>query len=191
MDDARDETTLPFHTLRVGSVELLGERFSILKAGGSEAVRAAGFGSPSSLAYSVFGRQSELLETEALDEDDSALAAVRAYDNGDASLLDTIDVHQDGTELRRAMWRAARLVEPGTLASYGDVAAIAGHPRAARAAASACGACLVSLFVPVHRIVRASGKLAGHADDVAVRQALIDHEQAMGMGAGTTAVSSR
>lgn len=181
MAEAHTETTLPFRTLRVGSVDLLGERFSIVKAGPSESVRASGFGSPNSLAYAAFGRQSELLEVQVLTEDDAALAAVRAYDDGDASRLDSIEVHQDGTELRRAMWRAARLVEPGTLASYGDVAAIAGHPRAARAAASACGACLVSLFVPVHRIVRASGKLAGHADDVSVRQALIDHERAMGM----------
>lgn len=181
MAEAHPESTMPFRTLRVGSVELLGERFSIVKAGTSEAVRASGFGSPSSLAYSTFGRQSELLDIQALPEDDAALAAVRAYDDGDAAPLDAIEVHQDGTELRRAMWRAARLVEPGTLASYGDVAAIAGHPRAARAAASACGACLVSLFVPVHRIVRASGKLAGHAEDVSVRQALIDHERAMGM----------
>ncbi|WP_271986522.1 methylated-DNA--[protein]-cysteine S-methyltransferase [Pseudoclavibacter terrae] len=182
MADDREESALPIHSLRVGSVELLGETFSVVKAGEAEVVRAAGFGSPSSLAYSAFGRQAELLAVRELGDDDTALAAVRAYDDGDASLLDEVDVHQDGTELRRAMWRAARLVEPGTLASYGDVAAIAGHPRAARAAASACGACLVGLFVPVHRIVRASGKLAGHADDIAVRQALIDHERAMGMG---------
>ncbi|WP_181064340.1 methylated-DNA--[protein]-cysteine S-methyltransferase [Pseudoclavibacter sp. AY1F1] len=182
MADAPDESALPFRTLRFGRVELLGEPFSIVKVDDSETVRASGFGSPSSLAYSVFGRQSELLEVRPLADADPALAAVRAYDNGDPALLETIDIHQDGTELRRAMWKAARLVEPGTLASYGDVAAIAGHPRAARAAASACGACLVGLFVPVHRIVRSSGKLAGHADDIAVRQALIDHEQAMGMG---------
>ncbi|NYF12215.1 methylated-DNA-[protein]-cysteine S-methyltransferase [Pseudoclavibacter sp. JAI123] len=182
MADTHDERTAPSFSLRVGSVELLGEQFSIVKAGDSDTVRAAGFGSPSSLAYSVFGRQSELLDVRALGDTDPALAAVRAYDDGDPALLETIDIHQDGTELRRAMWRAARLVEPGTLASYGDVAAIAGHPRAARAAASACGACLVGLFVPVHRIVRASGKLAGHAADIAVRQALIDHERAMGMG---------
>ena len=181
MPEAPEESPLDAGRLRIGSVELLGERFSIIKAGSSEAVRASGFGSPNSLAYSVFGRRSELLEVQELDDADAALAAVRAFDDGDPSLLPAIDVHQDGTELRRAMWRATRLVEPGTLASYGDVATIAGHPRAARAAASACGACLVGLFVPVHRIVRASGKLAGHADDIAVRQALIDHERAMGM----------
>ncbi|WP_424467223.1 methylated-DNA--[protein]-cysteine S-methyltransferase [Pseudoclavibacter helvolus] len=184
LDDRSPAAGAP-HAIRAGSVELLGERFSIVKAGDSDVVRAAGFGSPRSLAYAVFGRQSELIDVHPLSGDDAALVAVRAYDDGDPAPLDAVEVHQDGTELRRAMWRAARLVEPGTLASYGDVAAIAGHPRAARAAASACGACLVSLFVPVHRIVRSNGKLAGHADDVAVRQALVDHERAMGMrGAG-------
>lgn len=56
--------------------------------------------------------------------------------------------------------RAARDIAPGTVVTYGGLAARAGRPRAARAAGRAMATNPVPLIVPCHRIV-ASGGLGG------------------------------
>lgn len=50
----------------------------------------------------------------------------------------------------------------GELWTYGDVAGMAGSPRAARAAGSALATCPIELFVPCHRVVHASGSIGGY-----------------------------
>ena len=50
----------------------------------------------------------------------------------------------------------------GELWTYGDVAGMAGSPRAARAAGSALAACPIELFVPCHRVVHAGGTIGGY-----------------------------
>ena len=58
----------------------------------------------------------------------------------------TIDVHR----------LIARIPFGGTL-TYGDVAALIGHPGAARAVGTACGKNPVNLIVPCHRVVASQG----------------------------------
>ncbi len=52
---------------------------------------------------------------------------------------------------------ALRAVAPGEVVSYGDLAAFAGAPGAARAAGSFCARNRLGLFVPCHRVVSAAG----------------------------------
>jgi len=61
------------------------------------------------------------------------------------------------TAFQRELLRAARSVAWGELVTYGGLAALAGRPRAARAAGSFCAQSRFSLVVPCHRIV-AAGK---------------------------------
>jgi methylated-DNA-[protein]-cysteine S-methyltransferase len=68
------------------------------------------------------------------------------------------DVPVDDAELspfQRALLAAARTVAWGEVVTYGGLAALAGRPRAARAAGSFCAANRISLVVPCHRIVAA------------------------------------
>jgi methylated-DNA-[protein]-cysteine S-methyltransferase len=53
--------------------------------------------------------------------------------------------------------RALRGVPRGETVSYGELAALAGAPRAARAAGTFCARSHLSLFVPCHRVVAAGG----------------------------------
>jgi methylated-DNA-[protein]-cysteine S-methyltransferase len=41
--------------------------------------------------------------------------------------------------------------------TYGELAALAGYPGAARAAGTFCGRCALSPFIPTHRVVAADG----------------------------------
>lgn len=52
---------------------------------------------------------------------------------------------------------ALRTIPRGEVVTYGELAALAGAPRAARAAGSFCARSHLSLFVPCHRVVAADG----------------------------------
>ena len=53
--------------------------------------------------------------------------------------------------------RALRAVPRGEVVTYGELAALAGAPGAARAAGTFCARNRLSLFVPCHRVVAAGG----------------------------------
>jgi methylated-DNA-[protein]-cysteine S-methyltransferase len=53
--------------------------------------------------------------------------------------------------------RALRGVPRGEVVTYGELAALAGHPGAARAAGTFCARNRLSPFVPCHRVVAAGG----------------------------------
>jgi methylated-DNA-[protein]-cysteine S-methyltransferase len=53
--------------------------------------------------------------------------------------------------------KALRRVRRGEVVTYGELAALAGYPRAARAAGTFCARCEHAPFLPVHRVVAANG----------------------------------
>ena len=53
--------------------------------------------------------------------------------------------------------KALRAVRRGEVVTYGELAALAGRPGAARAAGTFCAECAWSLVVPCHRVVAAGG----------------------------------
>ena len=61
------------------------------------------------------------------------------------------------TPFQRAALDAMRAILYGEVATYGEVAALAGHPNAQRAVGSVCAANRFALFVPCHRVVAADG----------------------------------
>jgi methylated-DNA-[protein]-cysteine S-methyltransferase len=53
--------------------------------------------------------------------------------------------------------RVLRKIGRGEVVTYGELAALAGYPGAARAAGTFCGRCSLSPFVPTHRVVASDG----------------------------------
>lgn len=53
--------------------------------------------------------------------------------------------------------RVLRAVPRGEVVTYGELAALAGYPGAARAAGTFCARCELAPFLPVHRVVAANG----------------------------------
>lgn len=68
----------------------------------------------------------------------------------------------------------------GRTASYGEVAALAGHPGAHRAAGTACGITPISVIVPVHRVVRADGSIGEYGGHPKIKRFLLDLEARTG-----------
>jgi len=78
----------------------------------------------------------------------------------------------------RAVYQAALAIPYGATATYGDVAARVGSPRAARAVGNAMARCPLFPIVPCHRVVRASDGFSGWGADPSVKRRLLELEAA-------------
>ena len=78
-------------------------------------------------------------------------------------------------DFRKRVLTAVRRIPPGRVATYGDVAAAAGVPRAARAVGNIMQGCRVA-GVPCHRVVAAGGKLGGYGGSEGMKRALLGAE---------------
>jgi O-6-methylguanine DNA methyltransferase len=65
-----------------------------------------------------------------------------------------------------------RRIPVGRVATYGDVAALAGRPGAARAVGNIMRGC-ARPDVPCHRVIAANGRLGGYGGNEALKRALL------------------
>ncbi|GHT89153.1 methylated-DNA--protein-cysteine methyltransferase [Betaproteobacteria bacterium] len=82
-----------------------------------------------------------------------------------------------GSEFRQAVWRLLLQIPYGQTSSYGSLAnqfaAAHGKPQSARAIGGAVGHNPISLIIPCHRVLGASGTLTGYAGGVDKKEALL------------------
>jgi AraC family transcriptional regulator of adaptative response/methylated-DNA-[protein]-cysteine methyltransferase len=81
-----------------------------------------------------------------------------------------------GTAFQERVWQALRDIPPGSTASYAEIAARIGAPRAVRAVAQACAANTLAVAIPCHRVVRSDGDLSGYRWGVERKRSLLDRE---------------
>ena len=67
---------------------------------------------------------------------------------------------------------AVRQIPPGRVATYGDVAGMAGKPRAARAVGNIMRDC-TRADIPCHRVIAAGGRLGGYGGREMMKRALL------------------
>lgn len=101
---------------------------------------------------------------------------VEAYLGGDLEALTAVRTDSNGTEFEELVWKCLRTVEPGTTASYGELAARLGRPGAARAVGRANSLNPVALVVPCHRVIGGDGSLTGYAGGLERKKWLLAHE---------------
>jgi len=82
----------------------------------------------------------------------------------------------EGTEFQRRVWIEIARVPYGETITYGELAARAGAPGAARAAGAATGRNPLSVVVPCHRIVGTDGSLTGYAGGIERKTRLLELE---------------
>jgi methylated-DNA-[protein]-cysteine S-methyltransferase len=83
---------------------------------------------------------------------------LQAYFAGELVPLDDVPVDLDyETPFLTRCAAALRTVPRGEVVTYGELAALAGAPGAARAAGGFCARSRLSIFVPCHRVVSADG----------------------------------
>jgi O-6-methylguanine DNA methyltransferase len=91
-------------------------------------------------------------------------------------VIDCIEGRRDGLGIQLKVWDAMRLVPPGEVISYSELAKRAGNVRATRAAASACGQNPCAIIVPCHRVVRRDYRLGGFFWGMETKKTLLQRE---------------
>ena len=101
---------------------------------------------------------------------------LRAYFDGDIGCLGTIPLSLGGTAFQQQVWTALRSIPPGSVLSYGQLAARLGQPRAYRAVGMSNALNPIAIVVPCHRLLGADGSLTGYAGGLARKRWLLRHE---------------
>jgi len=82
-----------------------------------------------------------------------------------------------GTKFQNSVWQALLGIPFGETRSYGQLARQLGNPRAMRAVGAANGRNPISIVVPCHRVIGASGKLTGFAGGLETKAHLLELER--------------
>ncbi len=92
--------------------------------------------------------------------------------------LKPLSLFLKGTNFQLKVWNALLRVPPGTLTTYGRLAAAIGRARAARAVGSAVGSNPIAFLIPCHRVIQRMGTFGGYRWGSVRKQALLGWEAA-------------
>ena len=87
-----------------------------------------------------------------------------------------VDLHPAGTEFQYRVWAALQTIPYGRTRSYGQIADQVGSPAASRAVGLANGRNPISIIVPCHRVIGASGNLTGYGGGIERKRSLLELE---------------
>ncbi len=121
--------------------------------------------------------------------EDPSLPALRAaaewldaYFAGDKPEAQALIMAPRGSGFQRLVWELLREIPYGETTTYGALAAKAetrlGRKTAARAVGAAVGRNPISILIPCHRVLGASGSLTGYAGGLDKKEWLLRHEGA-------------
>jgi len=87
----------------------------------------------------------------------------------------------------RHVYAATRMIDPGTVATYGEIARAVGDPGAARAVGVALSANPYPVIVPCHRVLAAGGALHGFSapGGITTKRRMLELEGAPGFAQTT------
>ncbi len=112
------------------------------------------------------------------------IECLEAYYAGEACLLPAsgLAAAAGTTPLLREIYRVVSLIPAGTTRSYGEVAAAAGRPGAARAVGAAMARNPFPPVIPCHRVVGADGSLHGYGGGLHQKERLLEMERSTAGG---------
>ena len=105
---------------------------------------------------------------------------LRAYFAGEPDSFDDVDLDFSwATPFQTGVADALRAIPHGETVTYGELAALAGHPNAQRAAGTFCARNRFPLFVPCHRVVAADGLGSYGSLGLEYKRRLLELERAL------------
>jgi methylated-DNA-[protein]-cysteine S-methyltransferase len=106
-----------------------------------------------------------------------AIRQLREYFAGERTAFELPLDLTHGTPFQQSVWQQLLAIPQGATTSYAELGRRLGRPQAARAVGAAEGRNPVSIVVPCHRVVGASGALTGYAGGLDRKTSLLDLEQ--------------
>jgi methylated-DNA-[protein]-cysteine S-methyltransferase len=105
---------------------------------------------------------------------------VRSYFAGEPVSFEDVEIDVSWmTGFQAAVATALRSIPYGETVTYGELAALAGHPNAQRAAGTFCAQNRFPLFVPCHRVVAAGGLGSYGSLGLEYKRRLLELERAL------------
>lgn len=89
----------------------------------------------------------------------------------------SLSVLLKGTNFQIKVWEALLSIDLGQITSYGEVAKLAGKPKASRAVGSALAANQIAYLIPCHRVIRESGEFGQYRWGPVRKSAMLAWEQ--------------
>lgn len=108
-----------------------------------------------------------------------AAQQLQQYLRGDRADFDLPLDLSGGTPFQQEVWRALLAIGRGATTTYGALSRQLGRPLAVRAVGVAVGRNPLSVVVPCHRVVGASGSLTGYAGGLDRKTVLLTLENAL------------
>jgi len=99
-----------------------------------------------------------------------------AYFAGERTSFD-LKLAPTGTSFQRSVLEALLDIPYGQTRSYAEIAQAVGRPKAYRAVGSANGRNPLSIVIPCHRVIGASGALTGFGGGLETKKVLLDLEK--------------
>lgn len=163
-------------TLQVGIGDSILGRFAVAAQGGR--VVAIIFGSDEATLLEDLRRR---LPAASLTTEQDIADLVETVAGLIARPATTADLALDpvGTKFQKSVWTALRRLPAGATASYAEIAAAIGAPRAVRAVAGACAANPIAVAIPCHRVRPKSGGIGGYRWGAERKAALLRAEAAL------------
>ena len=107
---------------------------------------------------------------------DAAREQLDAYFAGELEAFD-LDLAPHGTPFQLRVWDELRRIPFGQTISYSQLARRLGDAKLVRAVGLANGRNPISIIVPCHRVIGASGNIVGYAGGLDRKRWLLAHER--------------
>lgn len=105
--------------------------------------------------------------------------AMRAFAFARGDRIDRpLGLYVQGTNFQLKVWEALLRIPAGACVTYGELARAIGAPKASRAVGAAVGANMISLLIPCHRVILASGVVHNYRWGAARKKAILAMEEA-------------
>ena len=104
-----------------------------------------------------------------------AARQLNEYFDGKRRMFD-LPICPDGTDFQKSVWNGLLQIPYGETWTYGQMAAFVERPKASRAVGGACHNNPISIVIPCHRVVGATGALTGFGGGIEMKRWLLELE---------------
>lgn len=134
----------------------------------------------------IQANEREIIKIGFVEEEDSqpnsnvmiqeTIKQLQQYFSGERKVFD-LPLKISGTPFQQAVWKELIKIPYGTTLSYGNIARNIGNSKASRAVGNANNKNKISIVIPCHRVIGATGKLVGYGGGVWRKKWLLEHEK--------------
>ncbi|MGG1638076.1 methylated-DNA--[protein]-cysteine S-methyltransferase [Paenibacillus sp. NRS-1760] len=116
------------------------------------------------------------VEADSHEQLNEAARQLALYFAGEHQQFD-LPLQMYGTPFQQKVWAALQQIPYGETRTYKDIAVMLDQPGAMRAVGGANNRNPVSIIVPCHRVIGASGQMIGYGGGLPIKIALLDLEK--------------